>query len=141
MSHTLFLFIIGVCDTLLQKMTQQFNISGMTCEACEYKIQHVFSQIPSVKSVVAKFSDNSVVIETETELSNDKIIETLKPHTKYAFISSPIVRDVITENKSWTSQYYPLFANCRNDFIGEFFDIFSRRNLRNGAFSSKNVLA
>ncbi|PWK27847.1 heavy-metal-associated domain-containing protein [Arcicella aurantiaca] len=98
----------GVCDTSLQKMTQQFNISGMTCEACEYKIQHVFSQIPSVKSVVAKFSDNSVIIETEEKLSNDKIIETLKPHSKYAFITNPIVSEITTQSQSWTSQYYPL---------------------------------
>ena len=39
-------------------MTQTFNISGMTCEACEYKIQHVLSQIPNVSSVIAKHSNN-----------------------------------------------------------------------------------
>jgi copper chaperone CopZ len=81
-------------------MTQTFNVSGMTCEACEYKIQHVFSQISSVKSVVAKHSDNSVIIETDKNINQETILEVLKPHTKYGLMTASVKQ---------TNQYYPLF--------------------------------
>jgi cation transport ATPase len=89
-------------------MTQQFSISGMTCEACEYKIQHVFSQIPSVKSVIAKHIDNSVAIETDKKISEATILEALKPHSKYGLMASAELQN-IPVTQSWTSQYYPLF--------------------------------
>ena len=94
-------------------MKQTINISGMTCEACEYKIQHVFSQIPSVKSVVAKHSDNSVTIESDENVSKETILEVLKPHSKYGLMANPItdfnLKNDKSETQSWTNQYYPLF--------------------------------
>ena len=94
-------------------MKQTINISGMTCEACEYKIQHVFSQIPSVKSVIAKHSDNSVTIESDENISKETILEVLKPHSKYGLITKPItdfeLKSDKSETQSWTNQYYPLF--------------------------------
>ena len=106
-------------------MKQTINISGMTCEACEYKIQHIFSQIPSVKSVIAKHSDNSVTIESDEKISQETISEVLKPHSKYELIriANPLQLDSglqipnrkITDleidksdMQSWISQYYPL---------------------------------
>jgi copper chaperone CopZ len=91
-------------------MTQTINISGMTCEACEYKIQHIFSQIPSVKSVIAKHSDNSVTIESDEKISQATILETLKPHSKYGLIDKPVINLEIdnSDTPSWTNQYYPL---------------------------------
>ena len=83
----------------------------MTCEACEYKIQHVLSQIPSVNSVTAKHSDNSIKIESLEKINKSVIIETLKPHAKYALIDNsdlPIdVSNSLSETQS--NQYYPLF--------------------------------
>ncbi len=89
------------------KMTQQFSISGMTCEACEYKIQHVFSQIPSVKSVIAKHIDNLVVIETDKQISEATILDILKPHSKYGLMASTEL-PTSPVAQSWTNQYYPL---------------------------------
>ena len=70
-------------------MTQQFNISGMTFEACEYKIQHIFSQIPNVKSVVAKHFNDSVTIESDHKISQETILDILKPHSKYGLMANP----------------------------------------------------
>jgi cation transport ATPase len=91
-------------------MKQTIYVSGMTCEACEYKIQHVFSQIPSVTSAVAKYSDNSVIIESLDRIDSNVIVESLKPHTKYALLSEDsIQKEVPTESsQSWVNQYYPL---------------------------------
>ena len=92
-------------------MTQTFNISGMTCEACEYKIQHVLSQIPSVSSVIAKYSNDSVMIESLEKINERVIIEILKPHAKYALINKSDLPVEMTNSLSETSsnQYYPLF--------------------------------
>ena len=102
-------------------MKQTIHISGMTCEACEYKIQHVFSQIPSVKSVIAKHLDDSVTIESDENISKETILEVLKPHSKYTLTNSSVMNVKEFETKSplsvgegsgvrlWTNQYYPLF--------------------------------
>ena len=94
-------------------MTQTINVSGMTCEACEYKIQHVLSQIPAVSSVVANHAKNQAELETSELISGEKLKEILKPHTKYALIANPDlsveVNNQSLETQSWTSQYYPLF--------------------------------
>jgi copper chaperone CopZ len=93
-------------------MKQTINISGMTCEACEYKIQHVFSQIPSVKSVIAKHSDNSVMIESDEKINKETILEVLKPHSKYGLLDNSITNFDLgidkSETQSWINQYYPL---------------------------------
>ena len=80
----------------------------MTCEACEYKIQYVFSQLPNVKSVVAKHLDNLVVIETDEKISEATILDVLKPYSKYGLIASTEL-PTIPETQSWINQYYPLF--------------------------------
>ena len=92
-------------------MTQTFNITGMTCEACEYKIQHVLSQIPKVNSIVAKHFNNSIIIESLEKIDKNIIIETLKPYSKYALVDSADLS--IEVNKALSeiqlNQYYPLF--------------------------------
>ncbi|MEY4540397.1 MAG: hypothetical protein RLZZ306_2154 [Bacteroidota bacterium] len=92
-------------------MIQTFNISGMTCEACEYKIQYVLSKIPTVSSVIAKHSNDSIIIESLEKIDKNVIIEILRPHEKYALIDSvesPIeVSNSLAETQS--NQYYPLF--------------------------------
>ena len=92
-------------------MTQTFNISGMTCEACEYKIQHVLSQIPNVSSVIAKYFNNSIIIESLEKIDENVIIEILKPHAKYALIDKPDLYVEASNSLSETqsNQYYPLF--------------------------------
>ena len=96
-------------------MTQQFNISGMTCEACEYKIQHIFSQIPNVKSVVAKHFNDSVTIESDHKISQETILDILKPHSKYGLMANPTAnldrQSGLNDSTSGTqsNQYFPLF--------------------------------
>lgn len=92
-------------------MTQTFNISGMTCEACEYKIQHVLSQIPNVSSVIAKHSNNLVIIKSVEKIDKNIITEILKPHSKYALIHKSDLTVEVGNSLSETSsnQYYPLF--------------------------------
>ena len=87
----------------------------MTCEACEYKIQHIFSQIPNVKSVVAKHSDDIVTIESDHKISQETILAILKPHSKYGLMANPIAnldsQSGLNDSMSGTqsNQYFPLF--------------------------------
>ena len=87
----------------------------MTCEACEYKIQHIFSQIPNVKSVVAKHFNDSVTIESDHKISQETILDILKPHSKYGLMANPTAnldrQSGLNDSTSGTqsNQYFPLF--------------------------------
>ena len=116
-------------------MIQTFNISGMTCEACEYKIQHVLTQIPNVNSVTAKHFNNSVVIESLAKIDKSAIIETLYPHPKYALIDIADLPIKVGDSLSETSlnQYYPLFL------IAGFITVVSLlTSFQQGIYVSKN---
>ncbi len=91
-------------------MKQHFNISGMTCEACEYKIQHVFSLVPGVESVIANFQTDNVIIDSNEKISQKVLLEVLKPHPKYGLITNPDNLELKSESdsQSWIIQYYPL---------------------------------
>ena len=71
----------------LQKQT--FAISGMTCEACEYKIKHVLGKIEGVESVETDLASGQTTIETNRKLSFEEIETALKPHLKYKIREAP----------------------------------------------------
>lgn len=69
-------------------MQQTIHIAGMTCEACEYKIEHILGQIPGINSLKANAKTNEVVFEVTHKIADKQIIETLLPHLKYKFIAN-----------------------------------------------------
>jgi copper chaperone CopZ len=91
-------------------MKQTLNISGMTCEACEYKINYLFSQVAGVKSVMPHHASNMVEIETDAILTKVQIQDVLKPHTKYAYIENAVALNSVSDVPEVVgNQYYPLF--------------------------------
>ncbi len=93
-------------------MTQTLKVTGMTCEACEYKIQHLFSGIEGVKSVIPNKNDNSAIVETEKDIPLSAFQDVLKPFSKYAVSEQKqrIVQGVFDEEapKTWFETYRPL---------------------------------
>jgi copper chaperone CopZ len=88
-------------------MTQTTYISGMTCEACEYKIQYLLAKIPGVQSVVAKRATNEVLIESDLLINQNQIVEAIKLYTNYKVIMPQ--NKVSEKSKSGLSAYKPLF--------------------------------
>ena len=69
-------------------MTQTILVSGMTCEACEYKIQYLFGKIEGVNSVIAKRLSNEVLIESTHKIPENLFEESLKPYSNYQIIQA-----------------------------------------------------
>lgn len=91
-------------------MTHTFKVTGMTCEACEYKIQHLFSGIEGVKSVTVDRTSNAATVEMEKNISLSNFQEVLKPYSKYSVSEKAITPTLIEEEipKTWFETYRPL---------------------------------
>lgn len=92
-------------------MTHTFDVTGMTCEACEYKIQHLFSGIEGVDSVKVDRTSNSVTVEMEKHLPLSSFQEVIKPYSKYSVSEKQIhIPQNFQEEKpkTWFETYRPL---------------------------------
>jgi copper chaperone CopZ len=89
-------------------MQQTINVSGMTCEACDYKIQHLFGGIEGVKDVKVNRTENQAILQVDRAINIDLFKETLKPYPKYAIIEKAISNPIIEEKTSWIITYKPL---------------------------------
>ncbi len=81
-------------------MTQIVQLSGMTCEACEYKIQYVFGQLAGVQSVVAKRLSNEVLIETQEIIASETLKKAIKPYPNYQILETPVSQNIELEKRS-----------------------------------------
>jgi len=94
-------------------MTHTYEVTGMTCEACEYKIQHVLGNIEGVKSVIPNRTNNTAIIEMDKHIPLSKFQEVLKPYPKYsvaekAIMPMPAMNIEEEKPKSWFATYKPL---------------------------------
>lgn len=92
-------------------MTHTFEVTGMTCEACEYKIKHLFSGIEGVKSVAVDRLSNAATVEMEKQISLNKFQEVVKPYSKYSvgeklINTTPLFQE--EAEKTWFETYRPL---------------------------------
>lgn len=84
-------------------MQQTIKITGMTCEACEYKIQHVFGQIDGINHIKADFATGNVTFEAKANIPLQALEKALKPHAKYG------IGETLKNQKSTLQSLYPLF--------------------------------
>ncbi len=80
----------------------------MTCEACEYKIQHLFGNIEGVKEVKANRAENQAILTVEKTIIPEIFKEKLRPFPKYGIIEKPIQNTIPEERISWILTYKPL---------------------------------
>lgn len=92
-------------------MIHTFEVTGMTCEACEYKIQHLFSSIDGVKSVTVDKVNNAATVEMETNIPLSTFVEVVKPYSKYTVSEKQINTTPNFQEekpKTWFETYRPL---------------------------------
>lgn len=91
-------------------MTHTFEVTGMTCEACEYKIQHLFSGVEGVKSVVVDKTTNTATVVMEKNIPLKKFQELVKPYPKYGVNEKTATTTLIEKEvpKTWFETYRPL---------------------------------
>jgi cation transport ATPase len=91
-------------------MIHTFEVTGMTCEACEYKIQHLFSGVEGVKSVIVDKTTNTATVVMEKNIPLKKFQELVKPYPKYG-VNEKIATTTLIEKevpKTWFETYRPL---------------------------------
>jgi cation transport ATPase len=92
-------------------MIHTFEVTGMTCEACEYKIQHLFSGIDGVKSVIVDRVNNAAAVEMEKNIPLSTFSEVIKPYSKYTVSEKQINTTPNFQEekaKTWFETYRPL---------------------------------
>ncbi|TAE76234.1 MAG: heavy-metal-associated domain-containing protein [Bacteroidetes bacterium] len=92
--------------------TQIYQVTGITCEACQYKVNHILSKIEGVINVVVDLSSGKTYLSTEKEISLEILQKAFEPHQKYKiqenFINIPTKDEILTEKKSWFLTYQPI---------------------------------
>lgn len=92
-------------------MIHTLEVTGMTCEACEYKIQHLFSSIDGVKSVTVDRVNNAATIEMEKKIPLSTFVAIIKPYSKYTVSEKQINTTPNFQEekaKTWFETYRPL---------------------------------
>ncbi len=91
-------------------MKTTYKITGMTCEACKYKVQSLLQKSMGVESVEVILETNEAIIESLNPINIAALKNALKEAPKYQ-IDLPSTNDnslSITETKSWFETYKPV---------------------------------
>lgn len=92
---------------LICSMKTEFFVSGMTCEACKYKVEHLLKGVDGVERVEANFQTGKVEIESAKALSLHELKAALEHTSKY---SIALPENPIANKPSKLSTYKPLFV-------------------------------
>jgi len=93
-------------------MTHTYSVSGMTCAGCQYKVQHLLSQVENVKEATVDLQQGQVSITMDQHINTATLQSALREYPKYQLtdaepVASPISGQPETQ-KSWLSTYKPI---------------------------------
>lgn len=85
----------------------------MTCSGCQYKVQHLLSQVENVKEATVDLAKGEVTVEMGKYIGTPTLQAALKEYPKYQLtdapaVSSAISGDMAEEPKSWFETYKPI---------------------------------
>lgn len=134
-------------------MTHTYNITGMTCTGCQFKVQHLLSQVPGVTGVEINLEKGTGDVTMDHHVATAELKAALADYPKYVLTEAeakhaPVASAFIDaeEKKSFVQTYKPVLlifayittlsvliaANTGGDwmmgmriFMGGFFLIFS----------------
>lgn len=89
-------------------MTHTYEVTGMTCEACEAKVKGSFLKLPEITSVDVSREKNSVTISMDKHVSLSTLQEALGGATSKYKIKALDHSETNEQMKSWFSTYKPL---------------------------------
>jgi copper chaperone CopZ len=87
-------------------MTTTYQLSGLTCEACVYKVQYILGQVPEVEQAQVILSNQTAEIASQKPIPLSVLKEAFRPHAKYSIDTQKIIES--TPSVTWISQYKPL---------------------------------
>jgi len=94
-------------------MTHTYNVTGMTCEGCKAKVNHLLSQVAGVTKVDIDLAQGEAAVTMNKHIDTSILKAALKEYPKYQLTeahsnhSMPVALDE-TESKSWLETYKPI---------------------------------
>jgi copper chaperone CopZ len=98
----------------LQKkpMVHTYKVTGLTCDACNYKVKHLLGQIPAVENVEISGDRSEASVQMSEHLTLDQLQAALKDYPKYQILENPKnntqIAAEVAGSKSWLATYQPL---------------------------------
>jgi copper chaperone CopZ len=94
-------------------MKHTYQVTGMTCSGCQYKVQHLLSQVENVKEATVDLTKGEVTVEMDKHIGIPTLQAALKDYPKYQLTDAPAVSSAISgsldeEPKSWFETYKPI---------------------------------
>lgn len=94
-------------------MKHTYQVTGMTCSGCQYKVQHLLSQVENVKEATVDLTKGEVTVEMDKHIGTPTLQAALKDYPKYQLTDAPAVASTISgsmeeEPKSWFETYKPI---------------------------------
>ena len=94
-------------------MKHTYQVTGMTCSGCQYKVQHVLGQVPHINQATVDLTKGEVTLEMDEHVATPTLQAALKDYPKYQLTDTPAVAsaisgDAVMEPKSWFETYKPI---------------------------------
>ncbi|QJD94998.1 heavy-metal-associated domain-containing protein [Mucilaginibacter robiniae] len=93
-------------------MTHTYSVTGMTCAGCQYKVEHLLSQIPHVQHAAVNLDKGEVAVEMAQHVPTPTLQSALKDYPKYQLTDTPPIASPISGDdaapKSWFETYKPI---------------------------------
>jgi copper chaperone CopZ len=94
-------------------MKHTYQVTGMTCAGCQYKVQHLLSQVSGVKNVEVDLEHHAATVEMDQHIATPVLQNALKDYPKYQLIGQTVsapVHSVTTDEvpRTWVQTYKPI---------------------------------
>ncbi|CAM3748855.1 heavy metal-associated domain-containing protein [Mucilaginibacter galii] len=94
-------------------MKHTYQVTGMTCSGCQYKVQHLLGKVEHVQEAIVDLANGEVTVEMDKHINTPTLQAALKDYPKYQLtdahaIASPISSNMEAESKSWFETYKPI---------------------------------
>jgi copper chaperone CopZ len=90
-------------------MTHTYHITGMTCEACIYKVQYLLAQIDGVEKVTAEILTHTATIEMSRHIPLATLQAVFADTNKYSLSENPVsVANIATSKPISLATYKPI---------------------------------
>jgi cation transport ATPase len=95
-------------------MKHTYAVTGMTCAGCQYKVQHLLSQVDYVKEANVDLGKGEVTVDMDQHIATPTLQAALKEYPKYQLTDAPAVASPISgdtaqeEPKAWFETYKPI---------------------------------
>ncbi len=94
-------------------MTHTYNITGMTCAGCQYKVQTLLSNVPGVTVADINLAEGTADVSMSAHIPISQLQDALKEYPKYQLTGkehqhAPSMDAKEADNRTWFDTYKPI---------------------------------